>query len=93
MSFHVEDSCFDYTELSFNNYMIFPLNSAPPAPLRTPYTLISLLTLSLLRLLDSKLSRKSRMGLGIPPLTIKIMLESNPLKSIMLVGRFGRVID
>ena len=27
------------------------------------------------------------MGLGIPPLSIKIMLESNPLKSIMLVRR------
>ena len=25
------------------------------------------------------------MGLGIPPLRIEIMLESNPLKSIMLV--------
>ena len=29
------------------------------------------------------------MGLGIPPLQIKIMLESNPLKSTMLVGRLG----
>ena len=29
------------------------------------------------------------MGLRIPPLEIKIMLESNPLKSIMLVGRLG----
>ena len=28
------------------------------------------------------------MGLGIPPLTIKIMLESNPLKS-MSVGSLG----
>ena len=27
------------------------------------------------------------MGLGIPPLKIKIMLESNPLKSIVLVRR------
>ena len=27
------------------------------------------------------------MGLGIPPLKINIMLESNPLKSIMLVQR------
>ena len=26
------------------------------------------------------------MGLGIPPLRIKIMLKSNPLKSTMLVG-------
>ena len=29
------------------------------------------------------------MGLGIPPLRIQIMLESNPLKSTMLVGRLG----
>ena len=29
------------------------------------------------------------MGLEIPPLKIKIMLESNPLKSIMLVVRLG----
>ena len=27
--------------------------------------------------------------MGIPPLIIKIMLESNPLKSTMLVGRLG----
>ena len=29
------------------------------------------------------------MGLGIPPLEIKIVLNSNPLKSTMLVGRLG----
>ena len=29
------------------------------------------------------------MGLGISPLKFKIMLESNPLKSTMLVGRLG----
>ena len=29
------------------------------------------------------------MGLGIPPLEIKIVLESNPLKSTMLVGGLG----
>ena len=29
------------------------------------------------------------MGLGIPPLKINMMLESNPLKSTMLVGRLG----
>ena len=29
------------------------------------------------------------MGLEIPPLEIKIMLESNPLKPTMLVGRLG----
>ena len=32
---------------------------------------------------------ESPMGLGIPPLEIKIMLESNPPKSTMLVGRLG----
>ena len=47
---------------------------------------ISLLTLSLLRLLDSDFFP---MGLGIPPLTIKIMLQSNPLNSIMLVPRLA----
>ena len=31
------------------------------------------------------------MGLGSPPLRIDIMLESNPLKSIMLVGRLGAI--
>ena len=31
------------------------------------------------------------MGLGIPPLKIKIVPESNPLKSTMLVGRLGVV--
>ena len=29
------------------------------------------------------------MGLGIPPLNIKIMLESNPLKSTILVRRLA----
>ena len=29
------------------------------------------------------------MGLGIPPLKMKIVLESNPLKSTTLVGRLG----
>ena len=36
-----------------------------------------------------KLSGESRMGLGIPPLEIKIMLQSNPPKSTMLVGRLA----
>ena len=36
-----------------------------------------------------KLSGEFPMGLGIPPLVIKIMLESNPLKSIMLVQRWA----
>ena len=31
------------------------------------------------------------MGLGIPPLRIKIMFESNPVKSIMLVWRLAVV--
>ena len=36
-----------------------------------------------------RLSGKSPMGLGIPTLKFNIMLESNPLKSAMLVGRLG----
>ena len=32
------------------------------------------------------------MGLGIPPLQIKTMLESNPPKSTMLAGRLGVII-
>ena len=38
-----------------------------------------------------KLSGKSPMDMRVPPLIIKIMLESNPLKSIILVGRLGVV--
>ena len=34
-----------------------------------------------------KLSGKSPMDLRIPPIQIKVMLESNPLESTMLVGR------
>ena len=33
------------------------------------------------------------MGLGIPPLKFQIVLESNPLKSTMLLGRLGVVLD
>ena len=36
-----------------------------------------------------KLSGRSPMGLGIPPLKINIMLESNPPKPTMLVGGLG----
>ena len=36
-----------------------------------------------------KLSGKFAMDMRIPPLSIKIMFESNPLKSTMLVGRLG----
>ena len=36
-----------------------------------------------------KLSGKFRMDTRIPPLQIKIMLEFNPVKSKMLVGRLG----
>ena len=53
---------------------------------------ISLLTLSLLTLLESNFPGKSLgnpCGPGIPPLRINIMLESNPLKPTMLVGRSG----
>ena len=36
-----------------------------------------------------KLSGNFPMGLGIPPLKIKIALESNPLKPTMSVGGLG----
>ena len=36
-----------------------------------------------------KFSGRSPMGLGIPPLMINIMLESNPLKSTMLVRKLA----
>ena len=55
------------------------LNSTPDLPTNIVPTNIAWL----------KLSGKSTMGLGIPPLRIKIMLESNPLKPTMLVGRLG----
>ena len=32
------------------------------------------------------------MGLGIPPLRIKIMLESDPLQPTMLVGRLAMLV-
>ena len=46
---------------------------------------ISLLALSLLRLLESNFTGVVALDIRIPPLRIKIMFESNPLKSIMLV--------
>ena len=53
-------------------------------------SLISLLGLSLLnKIRRLKLSGEFPMGLGIPPLNIKIMLGSNPLKSRILVGRLA----
>ena len=33
------------------------------------------------------------MGLGNPPLQLKVMLESNPLKSRTVVGRLGVATD
>ena len=38
-----------------------------------------------------KLSGKSPMNLGIPPLETKVRLESDPLKPTMLVGRVGEL--
>ena len=35
------------------------------------------------------MSKRIPMGLGIPPLEIKIMLESNPLRSRIVVGRLA----
>ena len=46
---------------------------------------ILLLTLRLLRLLDSKFPGNPLWAWEFPPITISIMLESNPLKSTMLV--------
>ena len=48
---------------------------------------ISLLRLSLLRLLDSNFPGNSLWAWEFPPLRIKITLKSNPLKSIILVRR------
>ena len=50
---------------------------------------ISLLTSSLLSLLDSNFPGRSPMDMRIPPLEIKIMLGSTPLKSRMLVRRLA----
>ena len=50
---------------------------------------ISLLTLHPTNLAWLKLSGKSHMGRQNPPLEVKIMLESNPPKSTMLVGRLA----
>ena len=57
----------------------------PPGALRP----ISLLRSSLLKFVDSRYSGKSHMDLGIPPFKIKIMLESNPLKSRILVRKLA----
>ena len=51
--------------------------------------LISLQSLSLLRFVDSNIPGYFLMGLGIPPLGIKILLESNPPKSRILVPRWA----
>ena len=50
---------------------------------------VSLLRLSLLRFADSRFSGKTPMDMRIPPLKTKIMLESNPLKSRILVRRLA----
>ena len=50
---------------------------------------ISLLRLSLLRFVGSKFPGNSPMDMRIPPLKLKILLESNPLKSRILVRRFA----
>ena len=43
----------------------------------------------MLTLLESNFPGNPHMGLGIPPLKDNIKLESNPLKSTMLIGRLG----
>ena len=54
-----------------------------------PLRPISLLTLSLLRLLDSNFPGNPLTDMRIPPLRVKILLESKPLKSINLVARLA----
>ena len=48
---------------------------------------------NLLRFVDSNLPGKFPMGLEIPPPQIKILPESNPLKSRILVGRLAAFND
>ena len=55
------------------------------SPLTCEERLVSLLRLSLLRFRRLETSGKFPLGLRIPPLEIKILLESNPLKSRILV--------
>ena len=50
---------------------------------------VSLLMLSLLRLVDSNVPGDSLMDMRIPSLHIKILNESNPLKSRILVWRLA----
>ena len=50
---------------------------------------ISLLSLSLLKIAWLRLSRKFPVGLGIPLLKTKVLLESNPLQSRILVRRLA----
>ena len=52
---------------------------------------ISPLTFSLLRLIDSSFPGNSLWAWEFHPLKIKVVLESNPLKSIMLVRRLAVV--
>ena len=68
-----------------------PKCGSPLAALSQPCGVrpISLLRISLLRLLDSKLSGKFPMGMGNPPLNIEIMLEPNPPKSRISVRRLA----
>ena len=65
-----------------------PTREASAGPL-TPNPLTNIVPTNISRL---KLSGNFPMNLGIPPLQIKIVLESNPLKSTMLVGRLGVLV-
>ena len=65
--------------------ILIPGSSYPSNPRKVIHPILPLT----LRLRTLLLSGKSPMGLGIPPLIIKIMLESNPLKPTMLVGERG----
>ena len=66
----------------------YELPRPPPRPDARMLRPISLLRLSLLRLLDSK-HPGIPMGLGSPPFTVNSTLESNPPKSRTLVRRLA----
>ena len=70
-----------YTYLSMYNNN----NVCEPGFLRP----VSLLRLSLLRFVDSNFPKTVPMDMRIPPLKIKFLLESDPLKSRILVRRLA----
>ena len=67
-------------------FRVRPLCKSRPPQACTPNLHTNIIPTNIARL---KLSGKFPMGLEIPPLRIKITLESNPLKSTMLVRRLA----